>query len=89
MPARLVLVATNFGQKFDRCDPCRCGQTGLFLNDAPDILSYAGRTALMKIDLCDVEVGFIQAQWFDELGVAIKDPANLFGYGLVVTHPWG
>src|SRR5262249_22729271 len=80
---RLFPVRSNLRQEFVRCYACRRCQaelsSNLFANAARDL---CGRWQA-SLALRNVEIGFVERQRFDQVGVALEDLANLGRYSAI------
>ena len=83
----LIQIRGDLGQEFIRCNPGRGGQLQLATNIGPDRLGHARRAPLIQGGIGNIEIGFIQRQGFNPVGVALEDGAQGGGNLLVDRHP--
>jgi hypothetical protein len=82
---RLAPVGGDLGQELVRSHARGRGQVGFRANLGADGLRHRGGAGQPGPVLADVEIGLVQRQWLDQVGVAGEDFAHLARHGLV-TH---
>ena len=73
----LVLVGRELGDELAVADAGRRGEPGLRADPAADVLGDRPRAAEAEPVLGDVEIGFVEAQRLDQVGVVGEDRADL------------
>ena len=76
-PVWLFVVGRELGDELAVTDPGRCGQPRFLANAAADVLGDRPRSAETQAVLGDVEIGFVEAQWLDQIGISGENPAHL------------
>ncbi len=72
LPVGLVPVRGNLGQEFVGRDAGRRGQAGFFADLMADDLSHFGRRGQPAFVMRHVQIGFVQRQRFDQVGMAAE-----------------
>ena len=72
-----VLIAGDLGEEFVVAHPSACGEPGLGADFLADQLGDARRAADAELVLGHVEIGFVEAQRFDQVGMVAEDRADL------------
>ena len=83
----LAPVTGNFGQKLVGGYPGRHRDMQLIGNAPADVLSYARGTAGKMRAVGYIQIGFIQRQRLNQLGVVAQDAVNLSGRFFISIHP--
>ena len=84
----LVLVRCQFGDELVVADAGRGGEAGRVLNPRADLFGdRLGRAQAMAV-FADVQIGFVERQRFDRVGIIGEDRADLVRHGLVHLEPW-
>ena len=83
----LAVVGGELGDEFAIGNAGRGGEAGLIADAPADVLGDRARGAEPAPVLGDVEIGFVEAERLDEVGVVEKDRADLLRYRAVDVEP--
>ena len=78
-----VVITGNFGHEFIDRNPSRSRQTHFIENPHPNFLGQQSGTGISLLVIRDIEIGFIQREWLDQIGVFVKYLVNFVGYFFV------
>ncbi len=82
-PVGLAMIGGELGDELAVGDAGRGGELALLANAAADVLGDRARAAEPAAVLGDVEIGFVEAQRFDQVGVIGEDRADLLADGAI------